>query len=44
MSDSESKAEKAAKIAGLFAVLGGASYAWWRIAGEIRKEIEEEAG
>jgi len=42
MSDSESKAEKAVKIAGLLAFLGGASYAWWRIASEIRNEIEKE--
>jgi len=41
MPDEESKAEKAVKIAGLFAVLGGASHAWWRIASEIREEIEE---
>jgi len=42
MSDSESKAEKATKIAGLLAFLGGVSYAWWRIASEIREEIEKK--
>jgi len=41
MPDEESKGEKAVKIAGLLAFLGGASYAWWRIASEIREEIEE---